>query len=995
MAVVPETLIEALRDRYVVEKELGHGGMATVYLATDLKHDRQVALKVLRPELTAILGRERFLAEIRLTAKLDHPNLLTLLDSGEAGGALYYVLPYVRGGSLRQRLDQERHLPIEEAVQIGCQIAAALDHAHALGIIHRDIKPENILLQDGIPKLTDFGIALAVREAGGERLTETGMVIGTPQYMSPEQATGDRLLDSRSDIYSLGAVVYEMLAGEAPVLGGSAQAIIAKLITERPTPLRVVRSTISEGLSQVVERSMAKVPADRFASGAIFARALTSAPAVVARPFPRRAVTIGLGVVALALLIGVLTRVVTHHLPAEPSPSASLIAVLPATTSAPDSTMSRLGRDLVFTLAANLGGAGELRSVDPQLTLTQVGGDAATRSRAEDLALGRRLGAGGVVRGTLVRLGREVRWDVALLSSTTGTLLAQASVTAPAESIRAFTDTATRSLLRQIWERGQAPSPSLDAAVKTRSVPALKAFLTGETEIATGQWGEAVSAYNQAIAADSTFWLAYWRLWFASTWSEVEVDTNLFIAARVHRFELPDRERLLIEACTCLADSLPRAVRLAKQVTERFPDDWFGWMFYAGYLVYTGPVLGYTAADARAALERTVALKPGLVDGWDHLMKMSLGKDTTATARSLHALDSLGSLRDQSSSTGNDVSLWYRLASQLPIAGGAAPHPLIDSVARAIAASDSLWGHLLAANALLRFGFPAAQMELDRLVLSAGVAKKFIPAYQRSVVTGWAMRGAWDSALVAADQVVLAVPGERDIMNRYRMGVFAAWLGAVAPARVAPAGRAATQAVNGLPADEHAEAERITLAWLDGLLAVVRHDRRGLDAAKATAHRSHAAVAQYVERSLRALSLKLDGATARLGDSLLAADEGSAWDQRLTSIETQILSVNRLTEAAGYLTIGDTAQAVKLLVWHEAELNGENIPPQIFAPFAYLQLARIEEAQGQATLAREHYEQFLRRYDSPDAPFQPMVTQARAALAALTGAATRLTGARR
>src|SRR5690606_21552840 len=204
----PSRLATALADRYQLERELGQGGMATVYLARDLKHDREVALKVLRPELAAVLGAERFLAEIKITARLDHPHILTLIDSGAADGFLYYVLPYVRGESLRQRLIREKQLGLDEALAVTRQVASALDYAHRQGVIHRDIKPENILLQEGEAILADFGIALAVKEAGGNRLTETGLSLGTPQYMSPEQATGDRLVDARSDVYSLAAVLY-------------------------------------------------------------------------------------------------------------------------------------------------------------------------------------------------------------------------------------------------------------------------------------------------------------------------------------------------------------------------------------------------------------------------------------------------------------------------------------------------------------------------------------------------------------------------------------------------------------------------------------------------------------------------------------------------------------------------------------------------------------------------------------------------------------------
>ncbi len=248
--------------------------MATVYLADDLKLDRQVALKVLRPELAAVLGTERFLAEVKITARLDHPHILTLIDSGTADGLLYYVLPFVRGESLRDLLDREPQLSVERALEITRHIGSALDYAHRQGVVHRDIKPENILLQEGEAMLADFGIAIAVKEAGGNRLTETGLSLGTPQYMSPEQATGDRTLDARSDVYSLAAVLYEMLTGDPPITGKTVQSVIAKLLTEAPTAIRTVRPTVSETVEGAVAKALAKIPADRFASAAEFVRAL-------------------------------------------------------------------------------------------------------------------------------------------------------------------------------------------------------------------------------------------------------------------------------------------------------------------------------------------------------------------------------------------------------------------------------------------------------------------------------------------------------------------------------------------------------------------------------------------------------------------------------------------------------------------------------------------------------------------------------------------------
>src|SRR5881628_3026612 len=295
-------LTAALAGRYAIERELGAGGMATVYLARDLKHDREVGLKVLRPELAAVLGAARFLQEIRISARLDHPHILTLIDSGESEGFVWYVLPYVRGESLRNKLTRQQQLSIEETVRIATQVASALDYAHRHGVIHRDIKPENILLHEGEAMLADFGIALAVREAGGPRLTETGLSLGTPQYMSPEQATGGRELDARSDVYSLAAVVYEMLAGEPPHTGPTVQAVIAKLLTERPTRIRTVRDTVPQGIDTAVAKALAKVPADRFGGAAEFATALAVQRAGPSAGWRRRHV-VAAGIVG-ALAIG-------------------------------------------------------------------------------------------------------------------------------------------------------------------------------------------------------------------------------------------------------------------------------------------------------------------------------------------------------------------------------------------------------------------------------------------------------------------------------------------------------------------------------------------------------------------------------------------------------------------------------------------------------------------------------------------------------------------
>jgi serine/threonine-protein kinase len=326
MSEPPLGLTEALADRYRLERELGQGGMATVYLAHDLRHDRQVAIKVLRPELAAVIGAERFLSEIKTTANLQHPHILPLFDSGVTDrltvgpsdrlseSFLFYVMPFVEGESLRDRLNREKQLPISDAVRIATEVASALDYAHRHNVIHRDIKPENILLHDGRALVADFGIALAASKAGGTRMTETGLSLGTPHYMSPEQAMGEREITPRSDVYALGAMTYEMLVGEPPFTGPTAQAIVAKVLSAVPVPPTELRKTIPPQVEDAILTALEKLPADRWSSAAEFAAGLQGGPGLGGthpprRPSPtavqagvqwrQRAIALGLGGLAL------------------------------------------------------------------------------------------------------------------------------------------------------------------------------------------------------------------------------------------------------------------------------------------------------------------------------------------------------------------------------------------------------------------------------------------------------------------------------------------------------------------------------------------------------------------------------------------------------------------------------------------------------------------------------------------------------------------------
>jgi eukaryotic-like serine/threonine-protein kinase len=411
-----ERLSAALADRYVLECELGHGGMATVYRARDLRNDREVALKILRTELANALGPERFLREIRIAARLNHPNILSLYDSGTlalADGALgfYYAMPLVEGESLRRRLIREGQLPIEEALRIASEISAGLEYAHEQGIIHRDIKPENILLS-GYPRpggpsgdwrvvLADFGIAKAVDVAGAERLTETGLALGTPSYMSPEQASADSHIDHRTDLYALGCVLYEMLAGEPPFSGATAQAILARHVLDPVPSLRTVRPTVPEVVEQTIARVLAKVPADRFATAGEFREALTAdtrRPVLEHAPRWRRrslvAATAGLiGAAALGLSL----RSSDEPSPTPAGPELRVLVVLPFRNLGPAADQY-FAEGLTEELTSRLAGLPGLRVIAPG-TAAQYGSQPSSLRQ-----VGRELGAGYVLQGS-------VRWE--------------------------------------------------------------------------------------------------------------------------------------------------------------------------------------------------------------------------------------------------------------------------------------------------------------------------------------------------------------------------------------------------------------------------------------------------------------------------------------------------------------------------------------------------------------------------------------------------------
>ena len=403
MSSVTERLAQALAGRYRVERELGSGGMAVVFLAEDLKHGRRVALKVLRPELAEAIGPARFLQEIQIAARLTHPHILPLYDSGDAAGLLYYAMPYVEGESLRDRLDRERQLPLADALQIAREVAGALGHAHSVGVVHRDIKPENVLFAAGQAVVSDFGIARAIGMAGTDRLTATGMAVGTPAYMSPEQASADHVIDGRSDIYSLGCLLYEMLGGAPPFTGPTAQAVMARHTMDPVPRLRTLRPAVPEAVERAIERALAKTPADRFPTATQFADALNQATAAVPRSGVRwTRVAAGVALLAVAAL-GV------RALTGGATPALASLAVLPFDDLSGDSAQAYFAAGMQEALISELSQIGALRVISRRSTMRYQGSDKPVPEIARELDVE------GVVEATVQRDGDSVRIRVNLI----------------------------------------------------------------------------------------------------------------------------------------------------------------------------------------------------------------------------------------------------------------------------------------------------------------------------------------------------------------------------------------------------------------------------------------------------------------------------------------------------------------------------------------------------------------------------------------------------
>ena len=626
-----------LAGQYALLRELGRGGMATVFLATDLKHDRPVAFKVLHPDLAQSLGPERFQREIRLAARLQHPHILTVHDSGATAGQLWFTMPFVEGESLRDRLRRDRQLPLEDALRIARQAAQALHYAHEHGVVHRDIKPENLLLtSDGNTLVADFGIARALGVAEDEdQLTQTGMSVGTPAYMSPEQASGDRALDARSDIYSLGCVLFEMLAGEQPYTGPTMQAILMKRLSDPVPRVRSGRPSVPEAVDAAISKALAPVPADRWASAAQLVQALeqatvsTSGSTVVvtagaraggdsaagvaqsAAPGSRRR-WVGAVLAGAAVVVAALVGWWALRRPAAVAASANHLAVLPFAVHG-GGRLDFLAQGMVDLLSRNLDGAGDIRSVNGATVLAAAHADGGVADVEEGRRLARRLGAGLYVLGSVSAIGQQIRIDASLYDGAPAqpAVVSQASVSGDTTQLFELVDRLAGDLM--VRQRHGAGSRLLQtAATTTQSLPALKSYLDAEQLLRRGSFDSALAGFQQAVELDSTFALAYYRLAVAAAWA----DRNALIQANTDRAvrlasRLSERDRRLLESFAALAAGKPDEAETGyRAILQDYPDDLEAQWQLATTLNVYNPLRGRPIAESGQVFDGVVKLDP-------------------------------------------------------------------------------------------------------------------------------------------------------------------------------------------------------------------------------------------------------------------------------------------------------------------------------------------------------------------------------------------------
>lgn len=957
-----ERLRAALHDRYDVQRQVGQGGMATVFLAQDRKHRRQVAIKLLRPDLSATIGAERFLREIETSARLQHPHIIPVYDSGAADGFLYYVMPYVEGESLRDLLQREGRLPLARAAEIVREVASGLAYAHAQGVVHRDIKPENIMLSAGHAVVADFGIARAIDASreGDPQITGAGLAIGTPAYMSPEQATADTV-DARSDQYALACVFYEMVSGRQPFTGGSMQAMLTAVLTGPRPKLSSVATTTPPEVDAATQRALSANPAERFPDITAFAAAVAqeSSGAAAAtresRRWKRLALALPLLVAAVAagwyLLAGPPGRVVVS--------GAETIAVVPfATTGA---AADGLGEGMVDLLAGNLDGVGPIRAIEPRSILrewrrrVQPGEPFSTD---DALAVGRSVRAASVLTGSIVATGGTAR-VIGELVDLQGAPLARVQVDGPADSILALADRLALDLLREIW-RSREPLPSANTSgITSTSMPAIRAYLDGERHLRRGQWDSAQVAFERAVTADSTFALAWYKLANTLGWQgNYTVSNAIQASARAVRYSdaLPPRVRRILVAYELFQLGDPAATDSMRSYVTAYPEDADGWYLLGESQYHTRLYRPLAPAQLLAPFDRVLALDSSLTPAAIHPIEVALflGDSTLARqyVRVLEAADA-----------GAEVA---RATAALAILGGGTDDEQVARF-RALGPPSGMMRSLLTGRFLDPEATGSSGMAL------AGLWRDAVPPDQRVASAGvfgmtLAGLGRMAEARAIADSMP---PGSSELPQFVRL---IPYYGGYATAE----GLAATRT------SFDAAARQNPNPYLHYHRALLALDAGDPSAAGAAIQAARAFPDEQLPPFLRAALTALDGVRiVAAGDTvrgLAVADSGLRMPMGMGNSFAAPVALRVAQLRVAYRPT--RADGISRLRHGFEERND-------LLPITRYYLGKAYEAAGEPDSAVAAYGQFVRLWDRADSNFVPRVEEARAALQRLTAEGAR------
>jgi tetratricopeptide (TPR) repeat protein len=802
-----DQLSTALAGRYRVERELGHGGMATVFLAEDLKHHRRVAIKVLRHDVTVLLGQERFLREIEIAARLQHPHILTVLDSGDARGHLYCVMPYVEGESLRQRLERERQLPVAEAQRLAREVADALDYAHRAGVVHRDIKPENILLQAGHAVVADFGIARAVSVAGGSKLTTTGTAVGTPSYMSPEQVMGSRDLDGRSDLYSLGCVLYEMLAGVPPFAGATAESLVYQQLSASPPPVTSVRPSVPQATARALAKCLAKTPADRFATAGELAAALQApdAPGKAPAAAPERRWAVMAGAVGVIVLAFVAWRFAPSLFPASASVPGTKAWILVAEFDGPatDSAVVTATRDLVMAALDQSEIVATVPRDQIRLALESAGKPPSVRVDA-DLAreLAYRSSVRTMLEGRVGRLGSG--YSVVLRVVDVDSARVVLSVSDAARDEEALIPTVGRiakKLRAGLGERRSALQATRELhLVMTPSFEAYRTFLKVRPMIQVGDVRGAAAVCRSALALDPDFAMA-WGTMAIAFWNLNEPDSAIaaFRQALARPKRLDEFWRLTYSAGVDeLSGDLSGALAANQRLTELYPQNPSAHVNQSGCLASAGR--WNEALESIRTAEKVSPFGPNQVVLYNQfwlLIRLGRASEARAIVPRFMGRNALSAPTWMAMATGQ-WSAAESLATSLRTAPGA-DDDVRRTAATVLAAVQTSRGEVQAGDQTLRQAQSVAEntderthansIRWDRLRLtlfSKGVASDpGSPGSWDSTTTGLVVRGTWAAATgdTTLARRLLATIRTRSAPDLARQGFFGpemveAWLAA-------------------------------------------------------------------------------------------------------------------------------------------------------------------------------------------------------------------------